>query len=107
MKHHTYHVYILLCSDGSYYTGVTNDIDRRFEEHQNGSDPYCYTYSRRPLVLKFSEPYQFVDDAIGREKQIKGWSRRKKEALISSNYEKLKTLSMNRVRREEKERSGA
>lgn len=105
MKQHAYHVYILLCSDGSYYTGVTNDIDRRFEEHQNGTDPTCYTFSRRPLVLKFTETYQFIDDAIGREKQIKGWSRRKKEALINANYEQLIDLSMNSARRAEKERN--
>ncbi len=79
MKHHAYHVYILLCSDGSYYTGVTNNLNRRLEEHNIGLVPTCYTFKRRPLQLKFTESYQFVNEAIAREKQIKGWSRKKRK----------------------------
>jgi putative endonuclease len=62
-----------------------------------GVYPSCYTYSRRPLVLKYTEIYHLVYDAIAREKQIKGWSRKKKEALINENYDELKRLSKNRM----------
>jgi putative endonuclease len=93
MKHHNYYVYILLCSDGSYYTGVTNDLDRRFAEHVSGDDPNCYTFKRRPLVLKYYEYYRVIDDAILREKQIKRWSRAKKQALVNEDGNKLTELS--------------
>lgn len=88
-----YYVYILECSYGSYYTGITSDIERRLEEHHSGIDSKAYTYSRRPLKLRFC--YEFFDpnQAIDFEKQIKGWSRKKKEAIINDNWEKLKELS--------------
>ena len=89
-----YSVYILKCSDGSYYTGITNDIDRRFYEHQNGENITCYTFNRRPLLLVFCENFSDVSQAIEFEKQIKGWSRKKKEAIINDNWEKLKELSI-------------
>lgn len=89
----TLYVYILKCADNSCYTGVTNDINRRFEEHQNGINTTCYTYNRRPLQLVFIEQFQRYDQAIALEKQIKGWSRKKKEALIEQNYALLKQLS--------------
>ncbi|MEE8483434.1 MAG: GIY-YIG nuclease family protein [Nitrospinota bacterium] len=88
-----YYVYILKCSDGSYYTGVTNNIDKRFYEHQNGLIPGCYTHGRRPVRLVAAEHFNDIRQAIAMEKQIKGWSRKKKEALISGNYEKLPELS--------------
>jgi putative endonuclease len=88
-----YHVYILLCSDGSYYTGVTNDIDRRFIEHESGVNKDCYTFSRRPLKLVFGEPFPDINQAIAFEKQIKGWRREKKAALINGNWEQLPKLS--------------
>jgi putative endonuclease len=87
------YVYILACSDDSYYTGVTNDIERRLYEHDAGLDPESYTYIRRPLVLKYLEQFDDVNKAIEREKQIKKWSRKKKEALFEENYEMLKLLS--------------
>ena len=96
-QHHCYTVYILKCADGSYYTGVTNDMERRFQEHEKDIDAKCYTFSRRPLALVFAEPYQFVNEAIAREKQIKGWSRGKKEALIRGDIEELMRLAKNRV----------
>src|SRR5690606_40472044 len=77
-----YYVYILQCKDGSYYTGVTNDIDRRLWEHQEGINNECYTYRRRPVKLVYVENFNDVNQAIAFEKQIKGWSRKKKEALI-------------------------
>ena len=89
-----YSVYILKCSDGSYYTGITNDIDRRMYEHENGINITCYTYKRRPLSLLFIENFIDVNHAIEFEKQVKGWSRKKKEAIIADNWEKLKELSV-------------
>ncbi|WP_316832741.1 GIY-YIG nuclease family protein [Pedobacter aquatilis] len=88
-----YHVYILKCSDDSYYTGVTNDIERRFKEHINGENKTCYTFNKRPLSLVFCDDFMDINQAIAFEKQIKGWSRKKKEAIIANNWEKLKELA--------------
>lgn len=87
------YVYILKCSDGSYYTGITNDSERRFHEHQQGENPTCYTFSRRPVELVYLEQFQYYHQAIAWEKQIKGWTRAKKKALIQNNWQKLKELS--------------
>jgi len=91
--HKTYWTYIVKCSDKSYYTGVTNNIERRIWEHNNDEDPRHYTYSRRPVKLVFCEDYNDIYSAISREKQIKGWTRKKKEALIKYRYELLPKLS--------------
>lgn len=89
----TYHVYILHCNDGSYYTGVTNNIDRRFAEHQEGLNKTCYTYKRRPLKLVFCEMFTDINQAIAFEKQVKGWRREKKEAIINNNWHLLPELA--------------
>ena len=88
-----YYVYILRCADGNYYTGVTNDYRRRFCEHQDGHNPTCYTYKRRPLLLVHVSTFHYVLDAIAFEKQLKGWSRKKKEALIVTDFEKIRQLA--------------
>jgi putative endonuclease len=86
-------VYILRCSDGSYYTGLTKqEIEARLWEHNAGIYD-GYTAKRRPVELVFHEVYDRIIDAIARERQIKGWSRRKKEALIALDYEALPALS--------------
>jgi putative endonuclease len=90
----TYHVYILLCSDGSYYTGVTNDLDVRLRQHQEGIDPKAFTYKRRPLKLVFYETFGDINQAIAFEKQVKGWRREKKEAIINGKWELLPDLSI-------------
>ncbi len=82
---HNYFVYILRCADGSYYIGVTNDVDRRLAEHQGGLNLGSYTHQRRPVELVLVEWFQHIDQAIAREKQLKGWSRKKKEALIAGD----------------------
>jgi putative endonuclease len=89
----SYYVYILECSDLSYYTGVTNDPDRRLLEHQFDEEPTSYTFSRRPVLLKYVSQFQFIHDAIEFEKQIKGWSRAKKEALFHEDWEEIVRLS--------------
>ena len=90
-----YYVYILKCSDKSYYTGITNDLERRIIEHNSGHKKSTYTYSRRPITLVWFETFLDVNDAILMEKKIKGWSRRKKEALINEDWDKLVTYSKN------------
>lgn len=96
----SYFIYILKCSDNSYYTGVTKDIEKRFYEHQNGFIDGCYTHTRRPVELVLTEEFSDINDAIMREKQIKGWSRKKKEALIENDFDKLKTFSRSSVLRQ-------
>jgi len=93
-KDFRFYVYILKCADGSYYTGVTNDIELRFKQHNAGIDPTSYTYSRRPVELVFMNEFKYIDQAIAFEKQVKGWSRKKKEAIINDNWEDLKGLSI-------------
>ncbi len=90
---YSYFVYILRCSDQSLYVGVTNNIERRCIEHQSGRNIACYTFSRRPLHLVFCAHYQYVQDAIAREKQLKGWSTKKKEALIRGDLDALPVLA--------------
>jgi len=90
---HNYYVYIVKCSDGSYYTGVTNNLDRRIEEHNSGDNPRCYTYKRRPVTLMYEEHFNNITNAIEWEKQIKGWSRKKKEALFVGDWERIKELA--------------
>lgn len=94
-----YHTYILRCNDGSYYTGVTNNLEERVLLHQRGDDSTCYTYFRRPVQLVHSESFREITDAIAREKQWQGWSRKKKEALIAGNIDALHKLAMNRKNR--------
>jgi putative endonuclease len=90
---HNYFVYILECSDGSYYTGVTNDLEVRLFQHNNGDNISAYTYSRRPLILRYYQRFDFIEHAIEFEKQVKGWNRKKKEALFEENWDEIKRLS--------------
>ncbi len=90
-----YYVYILKCSDNSFYTGITNNIERRIVEHNSGSKKGTYTYYRRPVTLVWLETFLDVNEAILMEKKIKGWSRRKKVALINSDWNKLVEYSRN------------
>jgi len=92
----TYHVYILLCSDGMYYTGVTNNLDVRLVQHEEGHDPKAFTYKRRPVKLVFNEMFSDINQAIAFEKQVKGWRREKKEAIINGEWERLLELSKTR-----------
>lgn len=94
-----YYVYILKCSDNSYYTGITNDLSRRVNEHNDGINLSCYTYIRRPVQLVFSSEFTDVTLAILFEKQVKGWSRKKKEAVINGEWHLLPDLSKNRMKK--------
>ncbi len=86
-------VYILLCADNSYYTGLTNDLEKRVWQHETGFFPECYTYKRRPVELVWHTVVQTSDEANDLERQIKGWTRKKKEALIKGDIDELKKLS--------------
>lgn len=89
---HNYYVYVLQCSDGSYYVGVTNDIEHRVWQHNEGIDQSAYTFTRRPVELKYQQHFQQIEETIKWEKQLKGWSRKKKEALIMNNWDEVKRL---------------
>ena len=86
-------LYILECAEGSYYTGSTNDLERRIADHQSGLGAN-HTKSRLPVRLIYIEEYERIDDAFFREKQVQGWSRKKKEALINGVPELLPTLAV-------------
>ena len=86
-------MYILECADKNYYTGITNNIELRLAQHAAGIDKTCYTFSRRPVLLQYVEIFTEVMQAIAREKQLKGWSRKKKEALFKEDWAKLIELS--------------
>jgi putative endonuclease len=82
-------LYIVECSDGSYYTGITNNPERRMNEHNAGFDKESYTYSRRPVILKYCTEFYDPNLAIYWEKRIKGWSHKKKKALIDDDWDAL------------------
>ncbi len=87
------YVYILECSDGSYYTGITNNLTRRLDEHQLGRNPGSYTFLLRPVELVFYAEFSDFYAAIDKEKQIKRWSRAKKKALIEGRFDDLVNLA--------------
>ena len=86
------YMYILECSDGSYYTGSTIDIDIRLAQHQNGEGAN-HTKKRLPVKLVYYEEFQRIDEAFRREKQVQGWNRKKKEALINETPNELNPLA--------------
>jgi putative endonuclease len=88
-----YYVYILKCSDGLTYTGITNNIDRRFQEHQEGLNKNSFTFKRRPIELIFAQEFNEVVQAIYFEKKIKKWSAKKKYALTAGNFDLLQILA--------------
>ncbi len=89
----TGYVYILECSDHSFYTGITNDIERRLAEHIEGH-VRGYTSNKRPVELVWLSDELDIQDAILLEKQIKGWRRAKKIALINERFDELPELSI-------------
>jgi len=97
-----YAIYILKCSDGTYYTGLTKDLEVRVHEHQTGAHPESYTFSRRPVKLAWSEVTESYQEAFQWEHRIKGWSRAKKEALIRGDIDGIhEIVKSERKRREE------
>ncbi len=88
-------VYILKCADNSYYTGSTDNLELRVAQHQAGEGG-DYTSARLPVMLVYAREFQTHDEAFRWERQIKGWSRKQKEAIINGNYEALIELSRTR-----------
>ena len=88
-----YYVYILKCSDDSYYTGITSNLEKRYNEHELGKHRDSYTYKRRPIELVFNQEFNDVLQAIYFEKKIKKWTRAKKEALVNDDWDMLQILA--------------
>jgi putative endonuclease len=88
-------VYILRCADDSYYVGSTQNVTERLRIHNSGKGP-IFTANRLPVVLVHQESFATLDEAVRRERQLKGWSRAKKEALISGDCTRLKKLAKSR-----------
>jgi putative endonuclease len=87
-------VYILECSDNSYYVGITNQLHRRLNEHNEGEDITAYTYNRRPVCVVWSNTFASCNEAIIWEKKLKKWTRKKKEALINGDFKGLHRLAI-------------
>jgi putative endonuclease len=94
------YVYMLRCADGSYYVGSAtgDDLGPRVDQH-NAGHYKGYTFSRRPVVLVWSEHFDRITDGIAVERQLKGWSRAKKEALLRSDWDKVSNLARRRAGR--------
>jgi putative endonuclease len=88
-----YYVYIIKCSDETYYTGFTSNLAKRMIENNTGKHKDSYTFNRKPMTLEFYAEFTNVNIAIETEKQIKKWSKAKKRALINGEFEKLPNLS--------------
>ncbi len=89
-------LYILRCADGSYYVGITRDsLEKRLGEHEAGTFD-GYTARRRPVNLVFHQHFERIEDAVAAERQVKGWRREKKEALIRSDFASLPLLASRR-----------
>jgi putative endonuclease len=100
-----YAIYILRCSDGTYYTGLTKDLDGRVHEHQTGINPEAYTFARRPVNLVWHVVTESYQEAFQWEQRIKGWSRAKKEALIRGDIEGIhEIVKSERKQREQNKR---
>ncbi|MDR2507865.1 MAG: GIY-YIG nuclease family protein [Candidatus Accumulibacter sp.] len=89
-------IYILRCSDGSYYTGHSDDLEHRMAQHVSGEITGCYTFKLRPVELLFSQECTSREEALAAERKIKGWRRQKKEALINGSWAEIAHLSCSR-----------
>ncbi|HEX7922723.1 MAG TPA: GIY-YIG nuclease family protein [Bradyrhizobium sp.] len=91
-------VYMLRCADNSFYVGsaMGDDLTPRIDQHNAGAYP-GYTFNRRPVVLVWSEHFDRITDGIAAERQIKGWSRSKKEALTRSDWSSISSLARRRA----------
>ncbi len=86
-------MYMLLCAGDSFCVGITNDLEVRLGQHQLGADRKAYTFSRRPVTLVHASDFHDVYHAIAWEKQLKGWSRSKKKALIANQWSLVRKLA--------------
>ena len=88
-------LYMLKCADGSYYIGHTDDLGNRLTQHDAGAGE-AYTAKRRRVHLAFRADFDSREEAIARERQIKGWSRKKKEALCRGDWAEISRLARSR-----------
>lgn len=89
------HVYVLRCVDGSLYVGMARDLHVRVNAHNDGLGA-AYTFKRRPVHLVYSERFLSEAEAVKRMRQLKNWSRTKKEALVRGDLQNLKRASRRR-----------
>lgn len=92
-----YFAYLLHCNDGSYYAGHTDNLDLRVAQHECG-ETGGYTAARRPVRLVWSQDFGTREEALCAERQVKGWSRAKKEALIASDWDEISRLARRKRR---------
>ena len=88
-------VYMLQCADQSYYIGHTDELERRLLQHERG-ELDGYTLTRRPVRVVFTQEFASREEALAAERQIKGWSRKKKEALVRSDWAEMSRLAQRR-----------
>jgi putative endonuclease len=88
-----FYVYILQCNDNSFYTGHTDDLDKRLAQHTQAYFNNCYTANRLPVVLVYQGEFDTRERALIVEKQVKDWSRKKKQALINDDWDEIIRLS--------------
>ena len=88
-----FYVYILQCNDGSFYTGHTDDLDKRLAQHAQAFFNNCYTAERLPVVLVFQGGFDTRERALIVERQVRGWNRKKKQALINDDWSEIIRLS--------------
>lgn len=101
----SHYVYMLCCSDDSFYIGMTTDLSKRISEHERGVLPKAYTHSRRPVQLVWFGEFPTHEEAFAFEQQIKGWSRAKKQALIDEDWDEVHQIVKDeRKRREQKKK---
>ena len=84
--------YMLRCADDSYYVGHSDNLENRVAEHATGV-PTCYTTNRRPVTLMWSQEFATREEALAAERQIKGWNRKKKQALIDGDWKEIQRLA--------------
>jgi predicted GIY-YIG superfamily endonuclease len=100
----SYFVYMLCCSDDSFYIGSTSDLPKRISEHELGVIVNSYTHSRRPVQLVWAQEFPSHEEAFTFERQIKGWSRAKKKALIRGDWEEIHKIVRDERKRREREK---
>ena len=88
-------VYLLQCADQSYYVGHTDELDKRIQQHKRG-EVGGYTSTRRPVRVVFTQEFASREEALGAERQIKGWRREKKAALARGDWSEMSRLSRRR-----------
>jgi predicted GIY-YIG superfamily endonuclease len=93
-----FYIYILKCADDSYYTGHTDDLEKRIAQHQQRYFKSCYTANRLPVELIYCQGFPTREEALASERQIKGWSRKKKEAMMRGDWNEVSRLAQNTLR---------